>query len=169
MHSPYREPAQLPKYPFLNPPLIEPPTYGRTYGCRCCSFGEHTIQYGIQSNYKREIEYAWCLNCLMHYRKILHTFDFYCNIITLNYHGGRQELAGLGRMVYFESQNDIAILQHVIHSYHIPLIKLANASCFAAIDRDNTRWLKEKQLPMKIFPSKVSSIITKLKRMLGLK
>ena len=180
--NPYRQVAEVPTYPKLNPITMEAPSYRRTYGCRCCSFGE-PVYSGYRAPYlysnnspvgpalpyagndrdwservDKVIEYAWCVNCLLHYKQILNTFDFYCGLRTgLNY--ANEENYQAGRMVWFISAYDISILEYVVHNYHIPLIRYPR------------QWQEPWQAPLltKTFPSKVSFIIMKLKRMLALK
>lgn len=157
MHSPYRELAEVAAYPKLNPPLIEAPPYGRTYGCRCCSFGEQTNLYNHQPGIAW---YAWCVNCLRHYSKVLTKLDFYPGLRSGLDLG---EITGPpSRMVWFKDEEDIAVLQHVIQHYHIPLIRYP-------IYINRAQQWQPAPSHMKTSHSKVSSIITKLKRMLGLR
>ena len=197
MSHPYREAGCTPVYPKLNPPTLEPP-YGRTYGCRCCSFGEHLYSFGehlynfgplakplplgrAPHQYRDipypEIEYGWCVNCLSHYKDILNKFELSYTIQDMflmedsgdawwasRYQSG---LAGLGRLVWYGSTNDIAILEHVVHNYHIPLIRTRAENARIA-EYNKVQW-QTKQSHMKTFLSLVLSSIMRLKKVLGLK
>lgn len=160
--NPYREPGSVPRYPKphytkLNPPLLKPQLL-RTYGCRCCNWGEYPNYYFRRDHYV-QVDYSWCTICLKHYSEVIEHFG--CPVGNplpiINLHLLTNMVTN---MVSFTSTHDIAVLEFVRDKYHKPLM----------IMRDAVREQPCQPIPplVKVSNGKISRIITRLKKTLGL-